>query len=259
MNQSIPRIAGCFGALLVVGLSPACLKAADPANRDLQYTVLARSALAKDRELAPLNLGVRVHNRVAVLWGPVPSVDLMQRAVQVLRNVPELLEVRNELHVEPGEMPPPLFLPERTSSPAVLPGFSPPDETLPGTFSRRAARMPGLPVPGETVLYKPAVVNSPAGEEDGTRFVLPPIIIPAGGVAPAPLPAKSTSLEEAVRRLQQTNPRFQGLRAVVLPGQIRLSGSAVSWEDVYGLASALARLPGVERVVLDQVRTLPAK
>ena len=39
---------------------------------DLILTVLARKALLDDRDLATLNLGVRVQQRVATLWGPVP-------------------------------------------------------------------------------------------------------------------------------------------------------------------------------------------
>src|SRR3954470_14031744 len=39
--------------------------------RDVGLTVRARQALRRDKELAPLNLGVKVREGVATLWGPV--------------------------------------------------------------------------------------------------------------------------------------------------------------------------------------------
>ena len=46
---------------------------------DLRLTVLARRALQGDPALGRLNLGVRVRDGVATVWGPVPS-DAVIRA-----------------------------------------------------------------------------------------------------------------------------------------------------------------------------------
>src|SRR5207245_2442047 len=69
---------------------------AGSAKDDLYQTVLARRALQNDALLAPLNLGVRVRQRVATLWGPVASAEAARRAVALLRELPELAAVRSE-------------------------------------------------------------------------------------------------------------------------------------------------------------------
>src|SRR5262245_5492817 len=66
-----------------------------PPAVNLQHTLLVRKALAQDEELSRLNLGVRVHNRVATVWGPVPSTKAMIRVIKVARSVPEIVSVQN--------------------------------------------------------------------------------------------------------------------------------------------------------------------
>ena len=73
--------------------------AAEAAARDVVLTIQARRRLLKDRELGTLNVGVRVRNRVAVLWGPVPSVELALKAESCVREMFEIVEIRNELFV----------------------------------------------------------------------------------------------------------------------------------------------------------------
>ncbi len=97
--------------------------------RDLGQTIKARLILQEDPQLGSLSLGVKVTNRVAVLWGPVPSQDVSFRAEQRLRGMFELVDVRNNLSVETDNEAAPLvnpvpegprFLPERV--PAAVPG-----------------------------------------------------------------------------------------------------------------------------------------
>ena len=95
---------------------------------DLVQTVKACTHMQDDEVLAPLNIGVKVRGRIAVLWGPVPTVELALRAEQRLRQIIELTDVRNELIVMSDDLrdvpvpagPTPLFLPEKTPPP--LPG-----------------------------------------------------------------------------------------------------------------------------------------
>jgi hypothetical protein len=251
------------GALLVGLCGPAlpCL-AADPPDdasyRDLRHTILARNALLKDRALAPLNLGVRVHNRVATLWGPVPSAELMDRAGRVLRKVPELLDVKNELHVEPQDAPPPQYLPERLEAapptPTTLPGFIPGDEGWRPTVGRGPGDLRAFASPAESIRIRPALAGVP--DRIGDEAVLPAIRVPRPDSPPgAATAAAPSALEVAVARLRAGDDRFQRLRADVLGGQVRLSGTVARWEDVHELLGMLRRLPGVERVVIDQIRT----
>lgn len=70
---------------------------------DLKHTMHAREALLQDPVLAPLNLGVRVQGRIAVLWGPAPSHALALRAEARLRSMIEWIDVRNELVILPDD------------------------------------------------------------------------------------------------------------------------------------------------------------
>jgi hypothetical protein len=222
------------------GLFAAGAPAGEAADRDLRHTLLARKALLKDPALAPLNLGVRVQNRVAVLWGPVPSALMKERAVRALRKLAYLLEVRDELQVEDLPEVAPKYLPERippaAPAPAVLPGFSRADQTGRGALTRRLADAPGFTSPAENVRLKPALPALPAA--DGP---------PATGAPP----------DLAVARLLRGDARYRGLQAQLLGSHVYLSGTVARWQDAYDLAGALAALPGVERVVLDQIRAAP--
>jgi hypothetical protein len=219
---------GLAAVLLLGRAGPAPLAAEQPRGvaeqPDLRYTLLARQALGRDPALAPLNLGVRVHRRVAVLWGPVPSEALKARAEQVLRQLPDLLDVRNELHVVTPDDPPPQYLPETL----------PPSSRGPGPSRPFAA-------PAENVRLKPA--PSAGLRDTGGAYS---ILVPAS----APL-----QLDRAIEALRRQAPRFAGLRAVVSGKQVRLSGTVRQLQDAYDLAAAIARLPGVERVALNDVRS----
>ena len=92
---------------------------------DVLQTMQACKRLQEDELLAPLNVGVKVRGRIAVLWGPVPTAELALRAEQRLRQMIELIDIRNELIVMPEDLrdvpvpqaPPPLFLPEKSPPP----------------------------------------------------------------------------------------------------------------------------------------------
>src|SRR5205823_13848821 len=113
---------------------------------DFLQTVQACQRLQEDVLLAPLNVGVKVRNRVAILWGPVPTAELALRAEQRLRTMIELIDVRNDLIVLPEDLrdvpvPPvqqrPLLVPEK--GPPPLPDTSRPLLHLP-----EAPRRPGV-------------------------------------------------------------------------------------------------------------------
>src|SRR5437588_4982271 len=113
------RLSPVLALALVVLLMPAAgvLPAEEIDPRDLYREVMARQALQNDPKLAPLCLGVRVRNRVATLTGPVPTRELARHAVNVLRLMPELSDVRDQLIVQFEQ---PLVLPP-TATPAATP------------------------------------------------------------------------------------------------------------------------------------------
>src|SRR5262245_17610969 len=93
-----PAPLAVFAVLLLAAASPA----EKPADLDARVTLRARRALAKDRLLKELNLGVRVHYGVATLWGPVPSAELAARAVRLVGKVEGVHQVRDELFAPPA-------------------------------------------------------------------------------------------------------------------------------------------------------------
>jgi hypothetical protein len=136
----------------------------EAATRDLGLTIQARRALLGDKELGSLNLGVQVRNRVATLWGPVPTVELAFKAEICLRELIELTEVRNQLFVTGDDAP--ASGPPQSSVPTFLPLAAPP--VLPGlpTDNPSAAPPPAAPAP---------VVQPPPPDEE---IELPPLRLP---------------------------------------------------------------------------------
>jgi hypothetical protein len=132
-------------------------------ERDVLLTLQCRRELALDPELAPLNLGVRIRNRIATLWGQVPSAELSFKAEVCLRGLIELLEVRNDLWVTGENLP--VRAPVASPPPAYLP--APPPPMLPGL---PAATIPP-PVPVRPA--PPRVTPATNGEVE-----LPPLRLP---------------------------------------------------------------------------------
>jgi hypothetical protein len=129
LRDSFPRAAIRLGAvILLLAAGTARAQTPDEAwHRDLLQTVQARKLLLEDPQLGPLNLGVRVTNRSAVLWGPVPSQELSHRAERRLQTMFELIEIRNRITVDADDeygQP----LPE---TPRLLPGQPPADPSAP--------------------------------------------------------------------------------------------------------------------------------
>src|SRR5438270_688285 len=91
----------CFSAQSSATDSPSWSAApsqpADYTFNDLELGLRARKALADDALLAPHKLGVTVRNRVAVLWGTVPTKELAQRAVDRLGQVLGITSIENQL------------------------------------------------------------------------------------------------------------------------------------------------------------------
>jgi hypothetical protein len=270
----VVAILACCATPLLTSASPATgpLAADDLTRLNLQHTLLARHALQQDALLAPLQIGVRVENRVATLWGPVPSADLVKHAVACLRELPELRAVRSELHVELPENP--LAAPRPTHRPAMPSRHADPPEPLTqfsqpfkgfGPFRPVLQPDPTPPETPPTPTLKPP--RSAFDESEGIvlpmiRIPMPAraIMVPEKPVLPATASAPSVDtpsrapLETMVQKLQQSDLCYLRVQATVHSGIVTLNGNAARWEDVYSLARAIARLPGVERVVLDSLR-----
>ena len=162
-SQRGPWLAAALAAVLL-GATPSPPRAAEPTPppppqkkltfRDILLTVHARTALADDPVLGPANLGVRVQDNVAVLWGPVPSEEVRRRAVNLVKKVKGVFDVRDaEVYVAappPPVVPMPVVhtppLPPPTEGPTRTESDSP--DPVTGTLGALTAK----PVAAPTVL-----------------------------------------------------------------------------------------------------------
>jgi hypothetical protein len=226
------------------------LPAQTPAVLDMDRTILARQALQEDPALAPLHLGVRVRNGVAILFGPVPSPELARRAVERLHDLPALTGVRNELFPDPrGEDP-------FTAGVAPTP-------RLPGIATSRSddERWPGRQPP---VVASPWTASTPPARstpqpEERASTTVPPIAVPVPVSPPARAADQLEDIERAVRRLYQGQERFRRVRIAVQGDRVFLSGAVPAWGDLYELSQAITRIPGVQGVTIREVRTDPPR
>lgn len=179
--KSIPC---AVGAILCLGAAGQAQPPDEALLRDLWHTVQARKLLLDDPVLGRLNVGVKVTNRSAVLWGPVPSPELAARAEQRLRSMFELIDIHNQLSIEPEDNPVPGSTPA-PDMPQFLPDVPPPDAPI---VPRRPVMRPtsrvelaGIEPSGDHVTAH----SSPAGQL-GTRASLGMVHIPFLGSIPLP-------------------------------------------------------------------------
>jgi hypothetical protein len=246
------------GMVFLVALSWSTpLRAAEPteADRDFFLTVRARIALSADPRLANLNLGVRVKNRVVVLWGPVPSAEVAQRAVQILSNMIDFIEVRNELQLMPEEEPrqrpvrpqfyPDTMPPPPVSGPAYWAKVPEKQHKTEKNLSNTAPRQIGRPDDTRPVLKIPAAttVTTPASGEDRVRK---PLLKTAPETAVSP-----AALQQAVLNLQRSNDRFHPLHVHVRASTVILSAPAFYTDNLHEFSRLLSRVSGIERVVVN--------
>lgn len=235
------------GLLLTPLLATAAWTVADEeaASRDCHATLRARQAIHQDTVLAPLALGVSIRAGNATVWGAVPDDAAARRAVECVRQVPGVLRVRGELQVLPPTDPLAEFLSRPPAPNPVLPPILPEALKAPAQLTSRW-------VDGAAELF----IAPPAAKPDGAVALLPPVTVSA---PPAARDAMATAgpevLTAAVERLRGSDPRFRGVHVQVIGGVVRLQGMVPRAEDGMELANKIARLPGVERVSLREVRS----
>jgi BON domain-containing protein len=206
----------------------------DEGGLDCRLTLKARQALLKEPALEKLNLGVSVRSNAATLWGDVTDRKLARHAEEVVRKVPGILTVRNDVRIAPPDDPVGDFVQNhRLSSPA----------------SPRVAQSHRPPA---TLTSQPP---EPVKSSELAVTLLPPTALPAAEPAHVVPAAKPDDLSSTVEKLTRSDPRFRGLRPEIDGGIVRLRGSAGRWADVMELAQLISRLGGVERVILQDVRS----
>jgi len=222
------------GLVAQTAVEPSSALAVNDPLRDLRLTVRARQAVQQDTVLAGLGtINVSVRAGVATIWGVVPSADLARRAVERVGQVQGIFESRNELEVRRSDD----ALAEFLRTPALKPKAEP--ERL--WFM---ANRPPVPLTGQLEVEAPPEQPAPAPDV----ALLAPIRL--GSPQPAEAPREPKLIEE-IARLQRTDLRFQTVQVEVQGGLVRLRPAGTRREHVFELAHALSRLPGVERVLLQ--------
>jgi hypothetical protein len=188
---------------------------------DLELTLRAREALTKDKALAGLNLVVNVRGRVAILRGPVTTSDLEAQARARLALVPGLSDVRSELWLEILDSPPDGRPQENLKLPS-------------STAKAVSARVPRAQ--SALVLRHPDEGWTPGRSSDLPR---------------------ARSPGDAINALRLANDRLNGIVVDLRGALVSLKGRVHRFEDVAEFAQAIARLPGVQSVRLDEVEVDP--
>jgi BON domain len=215
-------------------------------SRDVEQTIQARKVLADDPQLASCNIGVTVTDRVAVLWGPVPSAEVAFRAELCLKALNQLVEVRNELVVsEPLE---PTRRPFRLDNP---PQFLP--ELLPPRLPEEPRPLSGAPA---------FLMGQDKGDPQKVRATsaakkIPLEIAPPQATAKAGEPTEGDQeLAAAIRILLQSKTTYNAVQFAVQNRRVYLKTSNQDSDALHEAARAIARLPNVDGVVLVE-NTLP--
>jgi hypothetical protein len=237
-------------ALGVLGLGGR-LSADELDIRDLQHEVLACQALHDDQALAKLQLVVKVRKRVATVAGAVPTRDLAQRAVACLKKLPDLIEVRDAMRVDNDDS-------VSASAPPISKGGGTIHST--GTLAKSRADLKKQEAAPATGVWKPV-----PGDKPIENIALLPAVTTIGPVRRskdlstkhAPEPPDAPAIISAVKNLMLSDQRFRGLRFEVKQNRVYLTGVVFRWADLHELSRAITRIPGVDGVVLQDVRDEP--
>lgn len=214
--------------------------AVEPRFVDTGLVVKARQALADDDELAEWNLGVSVHDRVATVWGDVPSAGLSKRACARVRLVPGIAEVVSDVRIRPlldGERQPRQLAESEPWLPN--PELRPRTESLARDWAEPAW---SATTTGSLPQWRPVRTVTASPCETGRVLLLSPRF------------SDALSLADRVSEVCREDYQHRDLIPDISDGTVTIHGKVERWEDVHVLARRIARLSGVERVVLGDIR-----
>lgn len=257
-------VLGCLLGLALSGAIPAAAVEAPPRPpasaigliRDMRLTVLARRALAEDRDLAPYRLGVEVREGIATVWGDVPSDAVSRKARERLQAISGIHGVRSDLiagSVQKRELAE-LSVPSRVP-PRIVVEAAKPDPRTGAIRKRQQAVVVGGDVPRAV---KPGDLPDPRAqplpEEKPQRAVvlLPPSAVRRDRAEAARDEAEAQpgeTLSEAVERVRASDRRFRFIPVEVSGGTVIIGRG--DEEGVTALREALRRVRGVREVVLS--------
>jgi osmotically-inducible protein OsmY len=233
-----------LGFLLAGVLAVGGARAGDA--EDVALTVAVRKALTRDEKLATLGLGVTVADGRVRVWGPVPSPELVGLVGARISELAGVKVVTNEVHVLPRDAVDAdrKSVPRTTSAPQPV-VLSP---------------MPGSPLPlvridheGEMSAPVPDNSRRTAAKEPPPE-ILAPVMTRANPNLLRPDPADApVELELQIEALLVRNVKYDGVNVAIQSGMVRLTGTLQHWGDLWPLSEELSNVPGVKRVVVDNI------
>lgn len=260
-SASVSRARRLIRALFLVVVASVIVPGAFPADRasdqrdaDARQTLYVRRAVGEDAALAPHagDVWIEVQGTTAILSGKLPSAMLKQRAVYLAGQVKGIAAVRaDDLQVA---------TPDGVSDvPSPFVEGVPPRGSLAGGPREGHATQE----PKKAVLPEPSPTATPP---QGVSLLAPihvtaPAPAPSTGslvefLPPRPLP-EAPDLASAVEALRRKEERFRRLKVEVRDKSVFLSGTVSRWADATDLTNAVRRLPGVERVIQDEIKVDP--
>jgi BON domain len=227
---------------------------------DCRLSLLARQELYKDDRLGDLPLGATVRGDVAFVWGTVPSAELARLAEERIRKVRGVDRVQNEVLIDTS-LKPAHSAAGIASAPVEVPQITQGTLTDGGRTSITARLVDQSPdkfrdsIPSGTLKSAgaPVVILPPISLSSARET--PPTTPGASLMLPTPVPREVAGLAGSVEELRSQHPTLRSLHIEVHGRIVRLSGAASNWEDVLSLAQGISRVPGVERVILESIRT----
>jgi osmotically-inducible protein OsmY len=225
----------------------------DSSMLDLELTLRARKALLVDDILARYTIGVNVHGRGAVLWGEVPSTDIAQRAEKTLGQVLGLTAVRDLLHVDSpsgARIHLPVLAALQPLSPDPQPSKPEPGRPAASLVYREA---PNKPASTGDIAWRPVErKTSETSQHASQQWVAPQ---QAPGMQRQSAEQDVASMAQAVEHLRQADDRFSRIKLRLSNGVVHVSGLIRHYDDLFELARSISQVPGVQNVVVEDVRT----
>jgi BON domain-containing protein len=230
-------------------------------EENCQLALFARDKLLADEVLAPLNLGVTVRGGVATLWGTVPSPALAHRAQERIRGVAGLAQIRNDLRISnldeetaefiKGPAGGREFVKKTNEEPKIIGSASSSANAYPSSLARRREM---TPLVSRSEDFKQATAKS------NPPLVMPSIAVPVGPTVsvssfePAPHWTPTSPVASSLERLRRNSERFQGIHYDIQGGVVHVWAASARGGDVFTFAQLAARIPGVQRVMVEQNR-----
>ena len=222
--------------------------------RDWVLGIQARRILHKDEQIAALNVGVSVKDKVATIWGTLPSAEVGKRAEEILKKINGIASVVNECKI----VPPPSVIPQQVADAVKRLQEGQPDEAL----ALKSAPPPAATT-GRQVVAKPAPeMLPPRPVNDPNEVRLPPLSPSPGAVllppvlspTPSPSPEAPMTGFDSAEKIRDSEPRFKDVALEMKGGVVKISGIVPTMKDAWDLAEKLNAVNGVRQVILGNVQ-----